>query len=153
SGSGPAVRGNGGGGGVAPRGTGPVALAPAARSAAPILAPAASRPIVIDGGTVSNSTTLAISADGGTAVGTANGGNGNLAIAVGNTGAAAGNGGVANATANGGTITLGDITSGNNAGNTIVVSGTGGGPIAIDGGDVSNTTDLSISADGGTAVS
>ena len=147
-GTGPALRGNGGG---APRANGPVTLA----RPPSVLAPAANSPILVNGGTVSNSTTIAISADGGTAVSTANGGDGNLAVAVGNGGAAlAGNGGTANAQANGGTITLGDINSGGNQGNTIVVQGAGGGgPVAVDGGDVSNSTDLSLSADGGTAIS
>jgi hypothetical protein len=112
----------------------------------------------INGGTVRNSTTLAISADGGTAVSSANGGNGNAAAggpggANGNGGdAAAGNGGVAVASANGGAVTVGDINSGGNVGNTIVVGNTSGN-VAVDGGTVSNETTIDISADGGTAVS
>ena len=113
----------------------------------------------IDGGTVRNTTTIAISADGGTAVSNANGGNGNVAVGgnggvIGNGGdAAAGNGGVAVAEANGGTVTVGDINSGGNSGNTIVVEGTQGGNVAVDGGTVTNETTIDISADGGTAVS
>src|SRR5215211_3606807 len=113
----------------------------------------------INGGTVSNSTNIAISADGGTAVSNANGGNGNVAVGgsggiIGNGGdAAAGNGGVAVAEANGGTISTGDINTGNNSGNTIVVQGTQGGNVAVDGGTVTNETTIDISADGGTAVS
>ena len=113
----------------------------------------------IDGGTVSNTTTIAISADGGTAVSSANGGNGNAAAGgaggiIGNGGdAAAGNGGIAVAEANGGTVTVGDINSGGNIGNTIVVEGIQGGNVAVDGGTVTNETTIDISADGGTAVS
>jgi hypothetical protein len=112
----------------------------------------------INGGTVRNRTTIAISADGGTAVSSANGGNGNAAAggpggATGNGGdAAAGNGGVAVASANGGAVTIGDINSGGNVGNTIVVGNTSGN-VAVDGGTVSNETTIDISADGGTAVS
>jgi hypothetical protein len=112
----------------------------------------------INGGTVRNSTTIAISADGGTAVSSANGGNGNAAAggpggATGNGGdAAAGNGGVAVASANGGAVTIGDINSGGNVGNTIVVGNTSGN-VAVDGGTVSNETTIDIRADGGTAVS
>jgi hypothetical protein len=113
----------------------------------------------IDGGTVRNTTTVAISADGGTAVSNANGGNGNVAVGgsggvIGNGGdAAAGNGGVAVAEANGGTVTVGDINSGGNRGNTIVVEGSQGGNVVVDGGTVTNETTIDISADGGTAVS
>ena len=113
----------------------------------------------IDGGTVRNTTTIAISADGGTAVSNANGGDNNVAVGgsggiIGNGGdAAAGNGGVAVAEANGGTVTVGDINSGGNSGNTIVVQGTQGGNVAVDGGTVTNETTIDISADGGTAVS
>ena len=47
-----------------------------------------------------------------------------LAVAVGaGDDAAAGNGGIANAEANGGDISLGDVNSGNNAGNTILIGG------------------------------
>jgi hypothetical protein len=112
----------------------------------------------INGGTVRNSTNLAISANGGVAVSNANGGDNN--VAVGGSGgpfgdggaAAAGNGGVAIADASGGAVTVGDINSGNNSGNTIVVQGATSGNVAIDGGNVSNETTISISADGGTAV-
>ena len=113
----------------------------------------------INGGTVRNTTTIAISADGGTAVSNANGGDGNIAVGgsggiIGDGGdAAAGNGGVAVAEANGGTVTVGDINSGGNRGNTIVVDGAQGGNVAVDGGTVTNETTIDISADGGTAVS
>src|SRR5215207_6143219 len=84
--------------------------------------------ISVNGGRVTNETTLDLSADGGVAVSTADGGNGNAVAggpggATGNGGdAAAGNGGVAVANANGGMIDLDDINSGNNRGNTIAVS-------------------------------
>ena len=113
----------------------------------------------INGGTVRNSTNTAISADGGLAISNADGGNGNIAVGgaggvIGNGGdAVAGNGGVAVAEANGGTVTVGDINSGDNVGNTIAVQGTQGGNVAVDGGTVTNETTIDISADGGTAVS
>jgi hypothetical protein len=81
----------------------------------------------VNGGRVSNQTTIDISADGGTAVSNANGGDGNSAVAgnggvIGDSGdAAAGNGGIAVSEANGGTVTIGDVNSGDNVGNTIVV--------------------------------
>jgi hypothetical protein len=112
----------------------------------------------INGGTVRNSTTIAITADGATAVSNADGGNGNIAVAgngglYGDGGAAtAGNGGIAVADASGGAVTLGDVNSGDNAGNTIVVEGGYGGSVAVDGGTVSNETTIAISADGGTAA-
>jgi hypothetical protein len=114
--------------------------------------------IAVNGGTVSNSTTLDLSADGGIAVSNANGGDNNIAVGgnggiIGNGGdAAAGNGGVAVAEANGGSVTIGDINSGGNVGNTVVVQGTQGGNVAVDGGTVTNETTIDISADGGTAV-
>ena len=113
----------------------------------------------INGGTVRNETNIAISADGGTAVSNANGGDDNIAVGgnggvIGNGGnAAAGNGGVAVAEANGGAVTIGNINSGGNRGNTIVVEGSQGGNVAVDGGTVTNETTIDISADGGAAVS
>jgi hypothetical protein len=112
----------------------------------------------ISGGTVSNETTVRISADGGTAVANAQGGNNNTATggaggAGGDGGdAAAGNGGVAVAEANGGAVTVGNINSGGNSGNTIVVQGGQSGNVNVDGGTVTNETTIDISADGGTAV-
>ena len=110
----------------------------------------------VNGGRVSNQTTIGLSADGGISVSNANGGNGNIAVAgaggvIGNEGnAAAGNGGVAVAEANGGMIDLDDVNSGNNRGNTIAVnadsSPCGHGPsnVAVDGGTVSNQTTLNL---------
>ena len=81
--------------------------------------------------------------------------------------ASAGNGGVATASANGGAVAIGDVNSGGNAGNAIGVGDTGGelvcdkwgkcehvggGSVAVDGGDVANSTTLGVSANGGTAI-
>ena len=84
--------------------------------------------------------------------------------------AIAGNGGVATATANAGNVTIGDINAGGNSGNDIVVGNVGGGgdddkcdkchdddgdgdgSVIIDGGDVSFSTAIDVSADGGVAA-
>ena len=65
--------------------------------------------------------------------------------------ASAGNGGFASANAQGGTVSIGDINSGGNAGNAISVGNTQGN-VRVSGGTVSNSTDISASADGGTAM-
>src|SRR5918993_225798 len=65
--------------------------------------------------------------------------------------AGAGSGGIASADAQGGTVFVGDINSGGNVGNTIGIGNTQGS-VRIDGGNVSNVTDVSVSADGGMAV-
>jgi hypothetical protein len=65
--------------------------------------------------------------------------------------ASAGNGGVVTASANGGAVTIGNVNSGGNAGNAIGIGDTWGS-VAADGGDVTNLTDLSITANGGTAI-
>ena len=65
--------------------------------------------------------------------------------------ASAGNGGVATASANGGVVSIADINSGGNAGNAIGVGDTVGS-VGVDGGAVANLTDLSITANGGTAI-
>jgi hypothetical protein len=132
----------------------------AASAAAPAGATGCSQAsnIAVSGGTVSNQTTVDLSADGGEAFANAEGGNNNTATggaggAGGDGGdAAAGNGGVAVAEANGGAVTVGNINSGGNSGNTIVVQGSQGGNVNIDGGTVTNETTIDISADGGTAV-
>jgi hypothetical protein len=86
--------------------------------------------VLIDGGAVTNETIIEISADGGTAIADASGGDGNIASAGGSAGnggaitSSAGNGGVANASADGGAISIGDINSGGNAGNAIGVGDT-----------------------------
>jgi hypothetical protein len=66
--------------------------------------------------------------------------------------ASAGNGGVATASANGGAVATGDINSGGNVGNAIGVGDTYHGSVGVDGGMVSNSTNLGISANGGTAI-
>jgi len=63
----------------------------------------------------------------------------------------AGNGGYANANAQGGTVSIGNINSGGNAGNAISVGNTQGS-VRVSGGSVANTTDISASANGGTAI-
>jgi hypothetical protein len=106
-------------------------------------------PVYIDGGDVDNSTNIDIDASGGTAIGDASGGSGNLATATGNDDggrglggpirsryglgargngggyggdvASAGNGGIAGVTANGGIVVIDEINSGSNQGNTIEV--------------------------------
>ena len=74
----------------------------------------------------------------------------NLAGAQDDDTANAGNGGVATANANGGTVTIGDINAGGNTGNSIVVGDTDG-TVTIDGGSVTTTTSIDVSADGGQA--
>ena len=66
--------------------------------------------------------------------------------------ASAGNGGTASASANGGAVAVGDVNSGGNAGSAIGVGDTWNGSVGVDGGVNSNSTDLSISANGGTAI-
>jgi hypothetical protein len=65
--------------------------------------------------------------------------------------ASAGSGGFASADAQGGTVFVGDINSGGNVGNTIGIGNTQGS-VRVDGGNVSNVTDVSASADGGMAI-
>ena len=86
--------------------------------------------------------------------------------------AAAGNGGTADASANGGAVAIGDINSGGNSGGAISVGNVGtpdqvivdkygkhiivegeDGAVAIEGGDVTTSTSVGISADGGVAIS
>ena len=85
--------------------------------------------------------------------------------------AAAGNGGTADASADGGSVSVGDVNSGLNSGSAISVGDVGspGGlvcdkwgkcwhedgsdaAVAIDGGDVTTSTSIGISADGGVAI-
>ena len=63
----------------------------------------------------------------------------------------AGSGGYATASANGGVVVIGDVDSGGNVGNVISVGNTGG-PVWVDGGDVSNSTTIDITSGGGTAI-
>jgi hypothetical protein len=111
--------------------------------------------VFIDAGTVTNTTTLDLSADGGTAIGDSSGGDDNVAV-TGDDGkekkdgknthkdnkrkgndkrdrddaselAAAGNGGLSDAGADGGAIAVEDVNSGGNAGSAIGVGDTWGG--------------------------
>jgi hypothetical protein len=66
--------------------------------------------------------------------------------------ATAGSGGVATASASGGAVAIGDVNSGGNVGSAIGVGDTSGGPVAVDGGFISNLTDLGVTASGGTAI-
>ena len=66
--------------------------------------------------------------------------------------ASAGNGGVATSAANGGAVSIGDVNSGGNAGNAIGIGDTWGSVLA-DGGDVTNLTNIGVTANGGTAIS
>jgi hypothetical protein len=95
----------------------------------PIVAPAA---VMITGGTITNETVIDISANAGTSISDASGGNNNLALTGGgNNGgvagtdvASSGNGGVATSSADGGAVSIQDINSGGNAGNAISVGDT-----------------------------
>jgi hypothetical protein len=66
--------------------------------------------------------------------------------------ASAGNGGVATASADGGVVLIGDINSGGNAGNAIGVGDTSWGSVTVDGGNVANSTGITVAADGGTGI-
>lgn len=91
----------------------------------------------IVGGTVTNETIIEVSADGGTAIADASGGDGNVAANGGSAGnggvitTSAGNGGVSTASADGGAISIGDVNSGGNAGNAISVGDTVAGPVPV----------------------
>src|SRR5918993_432803 len=94
-----------------------------------IVAPAA---VMITGGTVTNETVIDISANAGTSISDASGGNNNLALTGGgNDGgeggidtASSGNGGVATSSADGGAVSIQDINTGGNVGNAILVGDT-----------------------------
>lgn len=95
--------------------------------------------VTITGGTVTSDTTIDISANGGTAISDASGGDLNAAVVTDVGGdvdddgdgivdgdiAAAGNGGTADASADGGAVSVGDINSGGNNGGVIVVGNVG----------------------------
>jgi hypothetical protein len=95
----------------------------------PVMAPAA---VMITGGTITNETIIDISANAGTSISDASGGNNNLAVtsngsnggAGGTDVASSGNGGVASSAANGGAVSIQDINSGGNVGNAIAVGDT-----------------------------
>ena len=89
--------------------------------------------VMITGGTVTNETVIDISADAGTSISDASGGNNNLATTGGGGGdgldtASSGNGGVATSSANGGAVSIKDINSGGNVGNAISVGDTSCAP-------------------------
>jgi hypothetical protein len=65
--------------------------------------------------------------------------------------ASAGNGGVATGSANAGAVEIADVNSGGNAGTAVGVGDTVGS-VGVDGGTVANSTQLGISANGGTAM-
>ena len=65
--------------------------------------------------------------------------------------ASSGNGGGAVASANGGAVSVGDINSGGNVGSAIGVGDTHG-DVLVDGGASANATNLSVAANGGTAI-
>jgi hypothetical protein len=66
--------------------------------------------------------------------------------------ASAGNGGVATASADGGVVLIGDVNSGGNAGNAIGVGDTTWGSVTVDGGDVANSTGITVTAGSGTGI-
>ena len=134
---------------------------------------AAPATVAIYGGDVTNTPTLDLSADGGTAIGDSSGGDENLAATGGDKDkkddnklnndnrrnrndrdrnddveiASAGNGGISDASADGGAIAVGDTWGGgyDACGNAV-------GGVLIDGGTVTNETIITVSADGGTAI-
>jgi hypothetical protein len=105
----------------------------------------------INGGNVDNSTNLTIDASGGTAIGDASGGSGNMGLTYGDYTVLAGNGGVTRSSADGGIVVINEINSGGNQGNTIGVGSMCGGG-SINGGTVNNSTNIDIDASGGTAI-
>jgi hypothetical protein len=85
--------------------------------------------VMITGGTVTNETVIDISANAGTSISDASGGNNNLATTGGGGSdgsviASSGNGGVATSAADGGAISVENINSGGNVGNAISVGDT-----------------------------
>lgn len=65
--------------------------------------------------------------------------------------ASAGSGGIATANAQGGNVSIGNINSGGNVGNSIGVGNTRGN-VSVGGGSVSNQTSVAIDASGGQAI-
>jgi hypothetical protein len=66
--------------------------------------------------------------------------------------AAAGNGGLAGASADGGSVTIGDLNTGDNIGNTIEVGDTWYGGVYVRGGSAYNSAEIGVSTDGGGAI-
>ena len=122
--------------------------------------------VTVDGGSSANATDLSASADGGDATTDTTGGSGGTAdVAAGGTTATidgptidAANGGEADAAATGGEVAVDEVISGGNIGNDVLIDdtigGTGGGEatVVVNGGDASYATDLTLSADGGSAT-
>lgn len=127
---------------AAPIAAAPVAAAPIAAepvAAAPVAEPTMAQPTSaaapadavsgisgagVNGGSALNQTNVSLSADGGTAVADASGGDDSIAGGTGSGDVAAGNGGRAESDASGGAILVGNINSGNNTGNVIAVGST-----------------------------
>ncbi|MGI9253389.1 MAG: hypothetical protein ACR2J8_06565 [Thermomicrobiales bacterium] len=91
--------------------------------------PAEGPAVVITGGTISNTTDINVSASAGTGIADASGGSNNIGTSAGGGGigaitASVGNGGSADASANGGAVSLGNVSSGSNSGNSIIVGNT-----------------------------
>jgi hypothetical protein len=155
---------------------------PATNQSAVAPAPAGSGgDTAVSGGDVENDTSIAVDAAGGDADAAASGGDFNLTeVIAGNNSdveADAGSGGIANADASGGVVVIGNVNSGNNQGSQIEVNqfSTGkilcftpdgravvevptrlsqpAGDVAIDGGTVTNETNISVNASGGNATS
>lgn len=66
--------------------------------------------------------------------------------------ASAGNGGWAGADADGGAVSIADVNSGGNAGNSISVGNTTYGGVYVRGGTATNAADIGVSTDGGGAI-
>jgi hypothetical protein len=66
--------------------------------------------------------------------------------------AAAGNGGLAGASADGGSVTIGDVNTGDNIGNVIDVGNTYYGGVYVRGGSAYNSASIGVSTDGGGAI-
>ena len=66
--------------------------------------------------------------------------------------AAAGNGGLAGASADGGSVTIGDVNTGDNVGNSIGVGNTYYGGVYVRGGTATNSASIGVSTDGGGAI-
>lgn len=143
--------------------------------------------VLVDGGALTAVTELTLAADGGDAIADATGGDGNEAsfdcegtlcvpvfacvadfcgvpvegtATISDIDLAAGNGGVAEAVATGGTVSIGNVASGSNAGNVIGIGDTSGGvgpnggdaTVIVDGGAARYITDVNLSANGGIAT-
>ena len=80
--------------------------------------------VTITGGTMVNTTTIGLDADGGSGMADASGGSNNVAMTNGVGTASSGNGGSAVSDANGGVVVTGQIESGNNLGTWIEVGNT-----------------------------